>query len=319
MSSLWTLEFQTQDLDTSIARQLEIRRLPEVYITKTRGSASENPQLSATISAIFGNYMTNWMYSATLEMTQSTAPLPWTREDWSFLPVDLASVRTQAKTIADAAKNPNLGAYNVTVQTPALRARLDCRASDLDWINDLDFSNKTLWNSTSAPNNLTVGYELTNSIQTGYSLGKWIPFLPTPDFLHCCSNITTGQPGESVIGYWSSFYEEGPLTGDLIVAKIAIGKPLQKIYNDSTHIPSYFDNTGSHWIWPDKPEVQSVNCTPIIEQADAKVTVDLYSGTVTNYTLLGEPESMSAAWVDKFVERANSDLYSHEQQYVTVR
>jgi hypothetical protein len=51
------------------------------------------------------------------------------------------------------------------------------------------------------------------------------------------------------------------------------------------------------------PSLQALNCRPVIELAEADVTVDYTTGVVQDFTILGEPQPNSQPWSDPFVER----------------
>lgn len=62
--------------------------------------------------------------------------------------------------------------------------------------------------------------------------------------------------------------------------------------------------------------MQGIASSPIIEEADATVTVDVSSGMVRNYTIVGELRYATAAWTDNDVARGPyNNVPANDTQY----
>ncbi|RDW58610.1 hypothetical protein BP6252_13086 [Coleophoma cylindrospora] len=314
MSALWDKEIRTTVHLIEVSRQLELRQVPAV-IEGTQAPTSlhiyPDETLPVLLDAVYGNYLTGWLYGALLETMDATSSPPWSKDAWSFAPVDFSA---SADAIFKLSKNTTILQelpYNVTVYTPALTAFFDCKPFDVNsssLLATLNFTDDNIWNTTNRPRSLEVGYELSNYISNlGNSMSQYI--LPSKGHVICCANETGGVPGEAAIGYGTAISSTN-LSAEIteIVLKWIVGRPLDGAYYDN--------NNTSHWIWPEKPSIQSVTCKPVIQQADALVTVDLSTGTVRNYTITSEPKFAMGAWTDKDVRRSPYASVSESMLYL---
>ena len=55
----------------------------------------------------------------------------------------------------------------------------------------------------------------------------------------------------------------------------------------------------------------ALNCIPIIETANAKVTVDSSTSVVQEHTLTTSPQTSSSAWTDYWVMHVNSSDWNY--------
>lgn len=231
----------------------------------------------AALSNNIGNILTSWLYAGIVEGASNATAVPWTNNQWVFAPVNLTST-PEGSTESTA---------NVTLDTSALTARLECTQFDMsnmtEWLDTLDFTNRTVWNDTNIPASLTTGYELKTTFP-GARGGPTVPFSHNGMRLRCCSNETVDEVGKASIGYWTF-----PSSGDNnIMIKWVTGYPLRQEVTRA--IPYYYDDD-LHWIWKEAPSVTAINCTTIFELANASVNVDLTSGIVINHTILGTAEA----------------------------
>jgi hypothetical protein len=58
-------------------------------------------------------------------------------------------------------------------------------------------------------------------------------------------------------------------------------------------------------LFTEVPLLQAVYCSPIIETADANITVDITNGRVQSYRILNDPERSDSPWLDVFVHHQN--------------
>lgn len=260
-------------------------------------------------------------------MAQNASTPAWSKDEWSFAPVDFGDSAKEILALSSNATSSDfkLLPYNITVSTPALRARLDCKVIEYIndtslWLSEWDFNNKTIdpktnktmWNATNRPPKLETGYELLSQLSNP---PNQLPRLSIPvtnalGYVACCSNVTGEIPGEAAIGYWTPLLAGYTASG--FVSKWIVGNPLDGLYQDS----SYTDGRGptivigKHWIWKDKPKLQAISCTPVLEQANASATVDLRTGMVQNYTILDRPTNATSAWSDSYLLRKRSPDYT---------
>ena len=136
-----------------------------------------------------------------------------------------------------------------------------------------------------------------------------------PARLVCCANETDNVPGPASIGYWSINTYEGSdtPTGNFTV-KWIVGEAIEPQFVD-------LKNT-SHFVWQNQPSIAALNCQPIIESANASVTVDLANGAVQGYSILDAPDMATSAWSDDYEEHNTTDTNAEPftgQTNVTVR
>lgn len=260
-------------------------------------------------------------------MAQNASTPPWSKDNWSFAPVDFEDSAKDFLALASNATSSrfDLLPYNVTVSTPALRARLECKVLDYItdtslWLSKWDFNNKTInaktnrtmWNATTRPPNLDIGYELLPQLSNpSNQLPRMsIPVTNAQGYVTCCANMTDDNPGEAAIGYWTPLL--AGYTAQGFISKWIVGYPLDELYKDSSYTGEQGSSViiGRHWIWKEVPKMQAISCSPVFEQANASVTVQLGTGAVQNYTILDRPTNATGAWSDSYLLRLRSSDYT---------
>ncbi|KUI61541.1 hypothetical protein VP1G_08710 [Cytospora mali] len=309
ISALWDKEAQLAVHPVKLKRQLELREVPTVIGTETYGSGTHtysDPTIPSLLNTVYGNYLTSWLYGGLLETMQATSTPSWSMDEWSFAPIDFSLSSEVILKLSSNATTLDSLLYNITVETPALRARLNCTQlpedaiqDDSNWLSTWDFKNDKGWNETNSPPGLNIGYELKGFVSVP-NLTAETYIIPQRGTVQCCANETDGVPGEAAIGYGTTMGGLESSVNQLFV-KWIVGKPLEGLYFDSNSTTT--DTTYAHWIWAEKPQMQGITCSPMIEQANASVTVDLSSGTVRNYTITSEPQDAKGAWTDNNVAR----------------
>ncbi|KAK7698892.1 hypothetical protein SLS64_012102 [Diaporthe eres] len=308
-----------------ISRQLELRQVPTVIGTKSYGSMTHtysDPTLPTLLDTVYGDYLTSWLYGALLETMGASETPSWSKDMWSFAPVDFSASSAAILGLSDNEPTTSLSSlpYNVSIETQALRARLSCSAVEAarnasTWLETLDFKNDKAWNSTNSPPGLDIGYELREAV---FVPNTTLPYyiIPQRGPVQCCANETDGLAGEAAVGYGTTMgYLESKNT-ELFI-KWIVGRPLDRLYFDANLTST--DTRYAHWVWTEEPQMQGIACSPIIEAANATVIVDLSSGMVRNYSIIGEPQNATAAWTDNDVVRepyipvpANETQYGSE-------
>jgi len=308
MSALWTLNVETSHHSLNVSRGLEVRRTPRIFSIPTANFASPSnadPIRTSVLGSIYDDSVQSWLYSATIELSQSGGTPPWSRDKWSFAPLDLSEIRTWAASLGISASNLAGRSSNITFRTPAVRASLECRTLDTwtdtsIWTEALDFTNKSSWNATNRPPGLDHGYVLKGFANVGTATG----------FFTCCANETNGVPGESAIGYWSDVQVETLTFKQSIVAKWIVGYPLDGGYLSTDYTVDPGHTYHPLFVWSEQPRLAAINCTPVIEHANANVSVDVETGVVQEYTILGPPQIATEAWLDSYLRRNVSVDYS---------
>lgn len=281
------------DLDQS----LELRRIPfvrTVPIAYTRRSFNlpVNQELNTwtgpTLEETFTELNTNWMYTAMIQSTIDGPDPAWSKDEWSFVPLRLVNDATTSSS-ADS----STAAHNVTVQLPAIRARLECKILE-------EATNSSLWvrrfnqsGTDSYYGKSRHGAMYTPRVLTEHDkhFTRMIAQGTSPS---CCVNTTlsdtTDKGNMSVIAYWTENWLNGTTTGDFTIKWLRGPAGLDSIVQQGFY----------HLYFSEPPSIQAVNCIPNIETAPARATVDQATGNIRNYEILAAPDPADVAWSDAF-------------------
>jgi hypothetical protein len=219
------------------------------------------------------------MYTAIIQ-TAFKGPGPvWSQDDWSFVPIpsdleDLTSAKHRSSSLrADGSLT------NLTVQTPAIRARLDCSTVELP-------RNLSLWLTTQ---NDEFGHPNITGLDSYYTPVGYIRvgnlttrLTAQADLVQCCANLTGNSLyNPALIAYWTDKWREygGGTTGNFTVKWIrGPASFVRAIWGSMDML--YFS---------EPPAIQAMNCMPIFESSRAEVTVEPKTGVVQQYRILDTP------------------------------
>lgn len=141
MSALWQRAVVTKNQTHYLPAQLEPRTVPQLFAINASG-LTNSVITSEVLRQTLTDPVSNWMYGAVTHLAYDGATPSWSRDDWSFAPVDLISLMPTTKPI-DVTKNVTRvltvtkqdavdgDVLGVTVDTVAIRARLECSPLDL--------------------------------------------------------------------------------------------------------------------------------------------------------------------------------------------
>jgi hypothetical protein len=301
-----------QSLDMNIYRSLVIREKPfDFYSSLDRRPFYLDERFLDTAQ-------TDWLYNALDEITLNSALPLWTHNEWAFTPVDLRSLpnitvsqKTRWKGKVQDALNPSTSSTNITITTSALRSRLECSiiphpiSGWLDRVEDV-FPNKI--------NETITGYVLPAILFEDEPYKT--PVFTVPRRMACCTNGTI--PGrQSIIAYWSS---------NSSIAESQAEEPVDANGPEDLREPSaWYQNFTIKWIvgptastlvsignytafggigsadekllyFTEEPRMTIMNCIPVIEQANANITLAFNTGQVSVSTILGKPQPAHKAW-----------------------
>ncbi|KAI4864223.1 hypothetical protein F4820DRAFT_458947 [Hypoxylon rubiginosum] len=334
MSSLWDRGPGTVSSTMEIPRQLQLRNVPLLSTGTLPSSPSSRSYKVGAISSLFSNMRTSWIFGAAVQLSLNGSEPPWSSDGWNFVPSDLSLI-PQEKLQNVKNDTAQLGlSTDITLETPAIRGRLECSQYDFlsntsMWLTERNLKDAEIWNITASPNILSRGYELGLPIEkldvSAYSLQQTTFFLNPPpgvydgrsnfsgDYtsffvdsrrLQCCQNTTNEEIGESSVGYWSFNQPNGTSYPDVattwpanFTVKWIRGRPIEG-YKMAGEWPS--DDARTHMIWAEKPQMTAINCMPVIETANASVTVNAADGRVLDFQILDTPRPDEFAWTDDF-------------------
>jgi hypothetical protein len=310
-----------------VPRLVEPRQIP--YVSQDSynrvlgyGDGQESAVPGRIIRNMFTNAQTNWMYSATIQLTLGGVEPAWSKDGWSFLPAPLRDLpisfnASHVQNLGDSTSDESqpFSTTNFTFSTTATRARLECgdipQVQNISsWLSQTRF--QLLPNSTRGRENpVRTGYEVTrNMFHQDYTSLLTHPGLPS-----CCLDASKANQTQSLtIGYWSS-------TGDMQYwpntdTQWPMNMTIKFLRSNATRWPSgvkFLENSTigfpishSGYMFTEVPRLQAMNCRPRIETAPAVVTVDYTTGAVQHFTIGGEPQPDNAPWSDPFVTRNQS-------------
>jgi hypothetical protein len=318
MSALFERETRSVTRQVSVPQGLEMRQVPLITHFDPKYDNRSDP-ISKVLNDLYKDAPNNWLYGAGIQHSYNGSQLPWTAEGWSFLPVDLSRVSNGTISRPSSVTNagdPGSFSANITIKTPAIRARLNCRAVDeianvSSWLESGTLSNEDeLW-----PEDQWAQINKTAEVNT-YYLPKRIfvgstsqtTLLSRPATAVCCTNGTLADPQRAVMGYWSV---ADPLKVDppesepddfpylniswpmSITTKWLVGKAFNLTEGTGTSRRLFFNEA---------PRIQAARCEPIIEIADATVILDKDTGHVISHTIEETATAADAAWKDVFVQ-----------------
>lgn len=307
MSALFQRSQTNEIVTVVVERSLEIRDVPFTYETRSPSSLYVDTTPFAVISHLYTGLSTNWLYSATLQLALNASQPKWSRDGWSFVPLD-----TQGLATGRISDQPRASLFdpmiNITVQSPAIRARLDCTPygeleNHTKWLTHTDATNSSIWDQSTIPKNISDAYQLgRDNGRYGSMVGSKFfntTFLTHLSTIQCCSNGTDNAAGQVALGYWSLDMEENAYgVGPLDIS-------IKWVYGDgmSGHRKSGDYKSFKRLLFTDVPAISAIRCTPVMETSEANVTVRGDTGEVQSFTILSVAGKYDHAWSDAFVVR----------------
>ena len=342
MSAIWQRNLEVSRRAQILSAQLEPRDFPEVFLVP---QSAINEGRGYILGQVFDNPFSSWLYGAVIQIAYNGSQPAWSRNGWSFAPVNLSPINKTSKHPSENtevshkfgllnATNPDPDVervfdrnIDVTLQTPAVRGRIECSpyetlANQSNWLQAWDLHNTSFWNTSINPKSPVRGYELLPVITLSPEMST-TTFADTGRIL-CCANHTDNEPGLSSIGYWSvNKYRQIDSEEDILgvapypnfTVKWIVGRAVAPQFRDREN--------ASHFIWQEPPSMTAINCQPIIETADASVTVDPATGNALDFSISDSPNIVTSAWSDNFEAHVSTnstdELRNDGQVNVTVR
>lgn len=251
------------------------------------------------------------MYDAPIKILMNETQMRWSHGAWNFAPVDLDGPMMRPKNTATG--QTAVSPMNVTLQTTAIRSRLECepvggienKSSWLQYV-DAETLETTILKTTSfagvVPPGLSGGYKIVDTLFANTSFAT-SPLGVSEWKVSCCANGTFDHPQKAAVGYWSALEKNDTTTradsyrlhGDspAFITKWIVGKP--QAFKD------YTGNAGGPMIFKETPKLQAARCKPFFESAEAMVSIDQVSKMVHSYDLLGPATEMDSAWYENYV------------------
>ncbi|KAI0437070.1 hypothetical protein F4803DRAFT_540245 [Xylaria telfairii] len=328
MSSLWSRQPGEILVAMQIPKTLELRHVPIL----TTGQVSNSPRgldrRSTALANLFGDFKTSWVYGAVAQLSLRGLEPFWSSHGWNFVPVDLESINSSHTSVQSGLNKSNSMdnlSTKVTLETTAIRGRLEC--SEYDFLNDtsLWMTDWRLPEDTQLSPNISHGYQLRKNLYFGLYDPQYNATPDSLDFpdsddlynrrttlfssnrrLQCCQNSTNGSIGQTSIGYWSPNLQDGsyPAISNVWPANFTVkwirGRAIEASLSrlNGEGVP---EDERVRLIWTERPQMAALNCMPIIETAIASVIVDATNGRVIDFKLLSQPQKDEFAWTDDFL------------------
>ncbi|KAI1330021.1 hypothetical protein F5Y16DRAFT_408896 [Xylariaceae sp. FL0255] len=126
MSSLWTRAPGAYTQSMNLSQKLELRTVPLIG-TGDIPSSPDSPSPEITfIKTFFSDLSTSWIYGALNQLSLDGSDLARSKDSWNFVPnsLDVSTLHS----VQNTGNVTELAALsvNVTMETPAIRARLEC-------------------------------------------------------------------------------------------------------------------------------------------------------------------------------------------------
>ncbi|KAK1146420.1 hypothetical protein N8T08_003207 [Aspergillus melleus] len=330
MSALFERESGNIAQTLNFQRGLEIRRIPFLFETRQSEINHEPDEYAARIVGdLFQNLSTHWMYTASNQLILNGSQPAWSKDGWSFVPLDLSNATTSLSSVGKNASGSALGRnlnqhsathaspFNVSFITPAIRGRIECSSDDAKGLVNLS-SWMSLWNP--GPND-TVVPEGVSGFELGAPYGNrdfpsmifppepgrnWTncerctSIYVNPSQIICCGNSTSSPPNSTVaVGYWSpnlSPYTWTPRTWQHnFTAKWFTGTATSVTLTQGISDPM------ERLVFSQPPNTVVMNCMPLVESASARVTVNPTTGDIQAFSILDRPKTMDDAFSDNFL------------------
>ncbi|KAI9929420.1 hypothetical protein MW887_000890 [Aspergillus wentii] len=319
----------------TLPRDIEIRQIPYMF-TATQSSDFRNiGEYSLQVMREVGrNLSANYMFTAPLQLVLNSSEPPWSKDGWSFVPLDLATASNESSlpvsgSWEQGASTAKEVGINFTFSTPAIRGRIECSPLDglqnlSSWLTTWDLTNKAFWRNET---NMTTGYELGTRWADNDNPSLILPeqaesdldncpgcttMLSSPKQVLCCGNGSSlAETGNVAFGYWSA--NSNPNESNWTPQDWQHNFTTKWITGNATpNLQSELTKSGNdhHLIFGDIPSISALNCQPIVETANATVTVNPNTGEIRHFDITSTPEIASSAFSDNFVIHNDSHLNS---------
>lgn len=316
-------------------RTLEVRDIPFIFDTSQSFYPDASDDYAGTVLAgLYTNLSSHWMYTAAIQLTLNGSEPSWSKAGWSFVPVELNDLdRINLPNNLDTS-DESLGGptKNISLTTPAVRGRIECdeyptqTLTNLSvWLTSTDLRNHTIWNASTIPNDLEGGYQLgavysklpsailpITSSENISTCPNCTTVFVNPAEIVCCGNGSSSALDSSIaIGYWSPNTNPAAWT----VRNWQRNFTAKWIHGDAvTGIKRNEDQNGyydAHLLFPGVPSVTMMNCKPIVESAEAEITVNPANGEIQTFSITSQPIELTEAFSDNFLPH-NETRFSRE-------
>jgi hypothetical protein len=322
ISALFDTRIGVLERSADVPRLLELRNIPivrqtRIYSPQPTWQYNYTPAIDSVYiygqkgfpdlvqDALF-DLDTDWMYTAVLQGAHGGPAPAWSKDEWSFVPLYADVGRAGLLKYANSGSDRS---SNLTLETPAIRARLECSTlnwpgNKSSWLNWTD-TNDTRDSTMHVPGGLNFIYWPKLVVGEGEESTR---MTAQRDVVQCCDNVTdnTEQTEKflpSVLAYWTQNWittksDWGPYLG----LSDTNGNFTVKWIRGPAGFGRISGRVGAtdQLYYPEPPAIQALNCLPYFETSTARVTTELFTGIVQDYRILETPARESVAWSDAY-------------------
>jgi hypothetical protein len=258
-----------------------------------------------------GNFTANWMYTALVEGIFDGPQPSWSKDDWSFIPLDLSSIpslktKGQLKRKIDSSSfTDRYPTANLTFETTAVRGSIECShlpesADPRQWLSIIN--NSTILREQGLTNDDTIFLTNTTIFPVTDYRTTLISGLTAPT---CCTNgtLTTGSNrhlSPAALGYWTMNFPRDLSLNQSALYRKSGNFTIKWVTGVAELYKSSLPKSNGTLYFSQRPIIQALNCRPVIESAPAIVTVDHLQAQVQQYQILKAAQPEDVAWSDSF-------------------
>lgn len=315
MSALWDREPGVLEINLNLPMKYELRSYSHVFEDmRYLFRMQSNIAYPNVAKHLYGGelYHTSWIYGSLAELAFGSLPPAWSKDGWSFPPVDLSGVSHSLPKIPTAnrkreEKLSDAPSTNVTFDSIGLRGRVECTPTDnsSQWVVEVrNFTNLHLLDSK--------GNVTTSEMKHGYQFSEEIRKVNFSKFED--SEQQTVAIGQWLHFNYSSKYSRNSLyqsdqSRNFTVLWINASHPYRYKY-ETPGPPS--PNPPIDIIFKERPQIQALNCEPIFEKAKTRLVVNNRDSRIQEYTILEQPKPATEAWDDNFSRRFSDETAYYE-------
>lgn len=311
MAALCSRELGVMDFDVSLAAQYRLRSIPHVFEDKRyiyrQGESIAYPRIA---QRVYGGdqYQTSWVYGSLSELAFGASSPAWSKDGWSFPPVDLQKISADIPERFKQKHGDTLASMNVSLVARGLRGRLECTPIDQPSRWTVQISNFT----DMLPHNQTTT-ETRPKISTGFEFTSRVRVVDLPGY-------SGQQPGVVNMGQWLHFnYSSSSKSGSPLYNP-EYPQNFTVLWTNSSYPYRYnaeisgvneeeFDPP-PRLIFSERPQVQALNCQPIFETTIARITLDVADRRLKHYEVLEDIIPAEHGWSNRFERH-----YANEMRY----
>ena len=316
MAALWTRELGILYYNVELSGQYELRSLPQIFSdSRPVIRAATNIAYPRIAEHLYGGelFQTSWMYGSLAELAFGALPPAWSKDGWSFPPVDLNGISKMIPNLPRSGTQNVSRSLNVSMISQGLRGRIECTIIDdqARWISELSNLTalrpyRTRINGTAT--DLLSGFEFSSTVRV-------VNF----------TAYNESQPATVAIGQWLHFnYSSDRTQGDPLY-NAGTSQNFTVLWTNSSYPYLYEDDREDMYsgmfdapprlIFAEKPQVQALECQPLFETSKARIVVNADNGNIYDIQHLEDVHPAATAWSNRFERHFSNESAYYEPKF----